>query len=89
MPETPPPKLLIVGGSNGAGKSTFAVPYAAHVGVSFSNADVPTKRYADAGEAQPLIKAAREFMRVLDETIERGRAFALRRPYPGGTSVVW
>ena len=83
MPETPPPKLLIVGGSNGAGKSTFAVPYAARIGLPFLNADVLTKRYADAGESQPLIKAAREFMRVLDETIERGESICIETTLSG------
>ena len=33
------PLLLIVGGSNGAGKSTFAVPYAAQRGLPLLNAD--------------------------------------------------
>ena len=83
MSEATPPKLLIVGGSNGAGKSTFAVPYAAQLGVPFLNADVLTKRYADAGETQPLIKAAREFMRVLDEAIERGESVCIETTLSG------
>ncbi len=78
------PRLLIVGGSNGAGKSTFAVPYAAREGLPFLNADVLTRQYAAAGESQPLIKAAREFLRKLYETIDAGESVCFETTLSGG-----
>ncbi len=79
-----PPRLLIVGGSNGAGKSTFAVPYAARESLPFLNADVLTRKYAAAGEAQPLIKAAREFLRKLYEMIDAGESVCFETTLSGG-----
>ena len=80
----PASRLLIVGGSNGAGKSTFAVPYAAREGLPFLNADVLTRKYAAAGEAQPLIKAAREFLRKLYEMIDAGESLCFETTLSGG-----
>lgn len=79
----PAPKLLIGGGSNGARKSTFAVPYAARIGLPFLNADVLTKRYEETGEKQPLIKAARAFMTTLDDVIERGESICIETTLSG------
>lgn len=78
------PLLLVVGGSNGAGKTTFAVPYAAQKGLPFLNADVLTKRFEDAGEKQPLIKAARLFLAQLYETLERGESVCIETTLSGG-----
>ena len=64
------PRLLIVAGSNGAGKSTFARPYAKQQGLPFLNADDITRELESRGETQPLVKAARLFLRKLDDLIE-------------------
>ena len=66
----PTPRLLIVAGSNGAGKSTFAVPYAAQQGLPFLNADVLTREVAARGEEQALVKAARLFLRKLNDAVD-------------------
>ena len=84
LPGVSTPRLLIVGGSNGAGKSTFAVPYAEREGLPFLNADVLTRKYAAAGEDQPLIKAAREFLRKLYEMIDAGESVCVETTLSGG-----
>lgn len=79
------PRLVIVGGSNGAGKSTFAVTYARAEDLPFLNADLLTKQFADAGEAQPLVKAARTFFFTrLDDTLRRGESVCIETTLSGG-----
>ena len=78
------PLLLIVAGSNGAGKSTFAVPYAAARGLPFLNADELTRKYKELGESQALVKAAREFLATVDDYIARGESVCIETTLSGG-----
>ena len=65
------PRLIIVAGANGSGKTTFAVPYTEQIGIQFLNADQFAKAYADGGEKNAMIKGGREFFRRLNGALER------------------
>jgi predicted ABC-type ATPase len=65
------PRLIIVAGANGSGKTTFAVPYTEQIGVQFLNADQFAETYADRGEENAMIKGGREFFRRLNGALER------------------
>jgi len=69
--ENVPPRLIIVAGANGSGKTTFAVPYTEQIGVQFLNADQFAKAYADRGEDSAMIKRGREFFRRLNNALDR------------------
>ena len=64
------PRLIIVAGANGSGKTTFAVPYTEQIGVQFLNADQFAKAYADRGEKNAMIKGGREFFRRLNGALD-------------------
>ncbi|MEM6770951.1 MAG: AAA family ATPase, partial [Bacteroidota bacterium] len=64
------PRLIIVAGANGSGKTTFAIPYTKAIGVQFLNADELAKRYADRGEDNAMIKGGREFFRLLNQALD-------------------
>lgn len=66
-----PPRLIIVAGANGSGKTTFAVPYTEQIGVQFLNADQFAKAYADRGEDNTMIKGGREFFRRLNNALDQ------------------
>lgn len=66
------PRLIIVAGANGSGKTTFAVPYTEQIGMQFLNADQFAKVYADLGEDNPMIKGGRQFFRQLHEALATG-----------------
>lgn len=66
------PRLIIVAGANGSGKTTFAVPYTEQIGVQFLNADQFAKTYADRGEGNAMIKGGREFFRRLNAALNAG-----------------
>lgn len=75
------PRLIIVAGANGSGKTTFAVPYTEQIGVQFLNADQFAKAYADRGESNAMIKGGREFFRRLNAALERKEDDIIRRYY--------
>ena len=65
------PTLTIVAGANGSGKTTFAVPYTARIGVQFLNADELAKGFAQRGEPNAMLKGGREFFRLLNGALDR------------------
>jgi len=67
------PRLIIVAGAKGSGKTTFAVPYTEEIGVRFLNADILAKEYADRGEDQAMIKGGRAFLRKLNAALNARR----------------
>ncbi len=77
------PLLLIIAGSNGAGKTTFAKPYVADRGLRFLNADELTREFEQRGEAQALVKAGRQFLQEVDTAITSGEDFAMETTLSG------
>ena len=81
------PKLLIVAGSNGAGKTTFARPYVAAKGLPFLNADDLTLQYRERenlSENAALVRAGRAFLKAVGEQIGAGADFAFETTLSGG-----
>ena len=62
-----PPKLIIVAGANGSGKTTFAIPYTQEKGYSFLNADEIAKELTEKGAKNAMLKAGRIFFKNLEE----------------------
>lgn len=62
-------ELVIIGGANGSGKTTFAKPYVKSVNYQFLNADEIAKELEDKGESNVMIKAGRIFFGKLNGAI--------------------
>lgn len=77
------PRLIIVAGANGSGKTTFAVPYSEQIGIQFLNADQFAKAYADRGEDSAMIKGGREFFRKLNAALNARRDVVIETTLSG------
>jgi len=58
-------EIVIIGGANGSGKTTFAKPFVDELGYDFLNADEIAKEFQITESKNPLIKAGRIFLRGL------------------------
>lgn len=74
-------EVIIIGGANGSGKTTFAKAWVAKTGFHFLNADEIAASLAD--EQQPNLKAGRQFLKKLDELIGDGTDFILESTLSG------
>ena len=57
-------QLIIIGGANGTGKTTFAIPYVKEKKYAFLNADEIAKKIEERGEKHAMIKAGRRFFNI-------------------------
>lgn len=76
-------ELIIIGGANGSGKTTFAKPYVTHIQSIFLNADELTKEFELAGESEPLLKAGRRFFQLLEEYLNNAQSFVVETTLSG------
>ncbi|MEM1322508.1 MAG: AAA family ATPase [Bacteroidota bacterium] len=79
----PQKELIIVGGANGSGKTTFAKPYVEELGYRFLNADEIAKELQLQGEQNALIKVGRIFFTKLREYIDQGQNFVVETTLSG------
>jgi predicted ABC-type ATPase len=63
------PKLIIIGGPNGCGKTTLALKYSAMSGLKYLGADSIAEQLSPGSPAAVAIKAARLFSAQLDESL--------------------
>ena len=77
------PKLIIVAGANGSGKTTFAIPYTQEKGYPFLNADEIAKELIEKGEQNAMLKAGRIFFKNLDEWLTEKRSFVVETTLSG------
>jgi predicted ABC-type ATPase len=75
--------MIIVGGANGSGKTTFASRYFKDIGVPFLNADVIASELASEGVAQPMIAAGRIFFTRLREYLFNQKTFVVETTLSG------
>jgi len=76
-------QLIIIGGANGSGKTTFAVPYVQELGFDFLNADEIAKELEIQGKKNALIKAGRIFFSRLNQNIKQGESFVVETTLSG------
>ena len=76
-------KLIIVGGANGVGKTTFAKSYIEEVPTEFLNADEIAKELEFQGEVNTMIKAGRIFFKRLYELFKREESFVVESTLSG------
>lgn len=82
------PTLYVIGGCNGAGKTTFAREFLPSVGVRrFLNADEIARGLSPLDPQAIRMKAGRLLLRELRELIARGETFGLESTLSGRTYV--
>ena len=77
------PELIVVGGANGSGKTTFASRYHKALGVEFLNADNIASTLSNQGVANAMIAAGRMFFTRLNELLDEGRTFVVETTLSG------
>ncbi len=60
-------EIIIIGGANGVGKTTFAKPYVKKLKYKFLNADEIAKKIEKEGLENAMIKAGRIFFSKLNK----------------------
>lgn len=81
--KTKNPRLIIVAGANGSGKTTFAIPYTKTLGFPFLNADEIAKILENKGESNPMIKAGRIFFSTLQNLLKNKENFVVETTLSG------
>jgi len=66
-------EIIIIGGANGSGKTTFAKEFMNVIGYEFLNADEIAKEIEKKEPDSVLIKAGRIFFKRLNDCIEDAR----------------
>lgn len=74
-------EVIVIGGANGTGKTTFAKSLIQERGLIFLNADEIAASLAD--QPQPNLKAGRIFLKKLDELAASGENFILESTLAG------
>jgi len=78
-------RIIIIGGSNGAGKTTFArefLPQEAHC-FTFINADLIAAGFSPFAPELAAIKAGKLMLKTIDELVEKGESFAFETTLSG------
>lgn len=78
-------ELIIVGGANGTGKTTFAQQYVAEFGVAYLGADAIAAELAPHDPASVQIQAGRQFVARVDQHLDRGETFVVESTLSGVT----
>lgn len=76
-------ELIIIGGANGTGKTTFAKPYVKEKNFAFLNADEITKQLEDEGAKNAMIKAGRLFFQRLHHFLDTDKSFVVETTLSG------
>jgi len=76
-------QLIVVGGANGSGKSTFADQYKEEYGIEYLGADDIAKEMSFDGSENNQIKAGKEFFRRLDRYFLRKQSVIIESTLSG------
>lgn len=77
------PRLLIVGGPNGSGKTTVAMQYATAAGIPYLGADEIAASLDRVAPESVRVEAARQFIRSVDDFISNGRSCVVESTLSG------
>lgn len=80
-----PNEAIIIGGPNGAGKSTFAGEFLRRRSYRFHNADEIAKALSPNDPAGAQMRAGRQFLKNVAESIERGEDVLIESTLSGLT----
>jgi predicted ABC-type ATPase len=76
-------EVYIVGGSNGAGKTTFAKEFIKEAGLTFLNADEIAREIDPEDQAGGKLKAGRVLFQRLEDLVAKGQSFVLESTLSG------
>ncbi|MDD5569389.1 MAG: AAA family ATPase [Candidatus Pacebacteria bacterium] len=76
-------RLIIVGGANGVGKTTFAYQYKQEYGIDYLGADEIAKEISNAFSGNIELRAGKEFFRRLEEYLKRNRSVIIESTLSG------
>lgn len=77
------PKLIIIGGANGSGKTTFAHEIVVNFGIKYLGADEIAAELNAAEPEKVAIEAARVFSKRLNNSIETGESLIVESTLSG------
>lgn len=83
MNEKNKPELIIIGGANGSGKTTFACEIVAQTGIEYLGADEIAAKLNPAAPETVAIEAARIFSRRFDEYLNSGETVLVESTLSG------
>lgn len=83
MIENKPPRLVIVGGPNGSGKTTFALEYAKVYGLEYFGADAIAAKLSPDNPPSARVRAGRQFVTELRQALTEGRSLVVESTLSG------
>ena len=78
-------KLILVGGPNGSGKTTFAMRYCEQTGLPYVGADAIAAKLNPENVAAARVPAAREFIETVNRLVNEGESFVCESTLAGKT----
>ena len=82
-------KLIIVGGANGVGKTTFAYQYKIEYGIDYLGADEIVKELSTNNHKQSDIMAGKEFFHRLNDYLKRSDSVIIESTLSGALLSKW
>jgi predicted ABC-type ATPase len=79
----PKPELIIVGGANGSGKTTFALKYAAWRGCPYLGADAIATEFSPGSPELAAVEAGKEFIRRLATAVNEETSVVIESTLSG------
>ena len=78
-------ELIVVGGPNGSGKTTFAEEYVANTGLEYFGADAIATEMSPYNLEAVQMAASREFLKRVDQAIKQSSSFVVESTLSGRT----
>ncbi len=83
------PELIIVGGANGSGKSTVALPLSERTDIRYLGADAIAAKINSQNPADAAFEAAREFIKTLSRAVNRQESLIVESTLSGLVLRKW